>query len=116
MEPIHQSHEPTSAQLLAIIGMQTEIAKLGLDLNGVMTLVAEQARAITNASGAVVELAEGDEMVYRAVAGTASGLLGLRLLRSTSLSGLCVALAQGSVSELLDWIVRFGKPDIKPAI
>jgi len=72
MEPTHESHEPTSAQLLTIIRVQTEIAKLGLDLNGVMTLVTEQARAITKASGAVVELAEGDEMVYRAVAGTAS--------------------------------------------
>lgn len=102
MEPIHESHEPTSAQLLTIIRMQTEIAKLGLDLNGVMTLVTEQARAITKASGAVVELAEGDEMVYRAVAGTASSLLGLRLLRSASLSGLCVALAQPLRSDDTD--------------
>ena len=102
MEPTNESHEPTSAQLLAIIRTQTEIAKLGLDLNGVMTLVAEEARAITKASGAVVELAEGDEMVYRAVAGAASGLLGLRLLRAASLSGLCVALAQGLRSDDTD--------------
>jgi diguanylate cyclase (GGDEF)-like protein len=85
--------ELTPAQLLAIIDTQTEIAKLGLDLSGVMTLVTEQAQAITSATGAVVEVAEGDEMVYRAVAGSASGQLGMRLKRATSLSGLCVASA-----------------------
>lgn len=94
MEPTHESIEATPAQLLTIIRVQTEIARLGVDLNGVMTLVAEQAQAITKATGAVVELAEGDDMVYRAVAGAASALLGLRLLRSSSLSGLCVTLAQ----------------------
>ncbi|MEI7688494.1 MAG: sensor domain-containing diguanylate cyclase [Planctomycetota bacterium] len=89
----HGNGLPTSTQLLAVIKTQTEIAKLGLDLNGLMTFVAEQAQAITNATGAVVELAEGDDMVYRAVAGAASNLLGLRLQRKTSLSGLCVASA-----------------------
>lgn len=83
--------DPTSDQLLAIIKTQTEIAKLGLDLNGVMTLVAEQSQVLTQAAGAVVELAEGEDMVYRATAGSAAGLLGLRLDRKTSLSGLCVA-------------------------
>ena len=91
---IHNTNpEPTPVQFMAVINAQTEIAKLGLDLSGVMTLVAEKAQAITGAQGAVVELAEGDEMVYRAVAGAASGLLGLRLSRATSMSGLCVASA-----------------------
>jgi diguanylate cyclase (GGDEF)-like protein len=83
--------DPTAVQLLAVIGTQTEIAKQGLDLYGVMTLVAERAQDITGAAGAIVELAEGEEMVYRAVAGTAQELLGLRLGRTGSLSGLCVA-------------------------
>ena len=81
---------PTPAQLLAIIGTQTEIARLGLDLGGVMEVVARQAQAVVGAAGAVVELAEGDDMVYRAVAGIAEGQLGLRLSRADSLSGLCV--------------------------
>ena len=87
------SDELSSEQLLAIIATQTEIAKLGLDLEGVMALVAQQAHSITRAAGAVVELAEGDEMVYRAVAGAVANQLGLRLKRATSLSGLCVANA-----------------------
>src|SRR5262249_11996764 len=65
----------------------------GLDLHGVMAVVTEKAFRITGATGAIVELAEGDEMVYRAVAGAAQGQLGLRLSRSKSLSGLCVSTA-----------------------
>jgi len=81
---------PDSATLLGIVQAQTEIAKLGLDLGGVMAFVAERAQRLTGATGAAVELAEGDDMVYRAASGVASGLLGLRLARSGSLSGLCV--------------------------
>lgn len=92
MDETRQS-QPGDAQLLAVIRTQTEIARLGLDLNGVMALVAERAQLITGATGAVVELADGDDMVYRAVAGVASRMLGLRLSRKNSLSGLCVELA-----------------------
>lgn len=80
----------TPKQLLEIINIQTEIAKLGLDLGGVMTLVAERANALVQADGSAIELAEGEDMVYRAVAGAAKPQLGLRLKVSNSLSGLCV--------------------------
>lgn len=80
----------TPDQLLAIIGIQTEIAKLGLDLGGVMALVVDRALALVEADGAVIELAEGDDMVYRAATGLASSQLGLRINRQASLSGLCV--------------------------
>jgi diguanylate cyclase (GGDEF)-like protein len=93
MSPIVDNTAPTADQLLAVIRTQTEIAKLGLDLNDVMALVAQQAQAITHATGAIIELADGDDMVYRAVEGAAQGLLGLRLPRTNSLSGLCVDLA-----------------------
>lgn len=76
--------------LLEIIGTQTEIAMQGTDLGGVMALVAQRAQALTGAFGAAIELAEGDDMVYRAVSGVNSNLLGLRLNRHASLSGLCV--------------------------
>lgn len=83
--------EPSAEQLFAIIRTQTEVARLGLDLEGVMALVAREAQTLTRASGAVVELAEGQHMVYRAVSGIASNQLGLRLDRATSLSGLSVS-------------------------
>jgi diguanylate cyclase (GGDEF)-like protein len=75
---------------MEIIRAQTEIAQLGLDLGGVMTFVTERVQQLTGAGGAIVELAEGDEMVYRAASGMAKPQLGLRLQRTGSLSGLCV--------------------------
>jgi diguanylate cyclase (GGDEF)-like protein len=81
---------PSSAVLLEILRAQTEIMKLGLDLGGVMAFVTDRAQHLTGATGAVVELAEGEEMVYRSTSGVAAGLLGLRLKRQGSLSGLCV--------------------------
>lgn len=78
------------AVLLEIINVQTEIAKLGIDLGGVMSLVVERIQTLTGASGAIVELAEGSEMVYRATAGIAQPQLGLRLNAVGSLSGLCI--------------------------
>jgi diguanylate cyclase (GGDEF)-like protein len=72
----------------------TEIVKLGLDLNGVMEMVVRQAELITKAAGAVVELVDGEDMVYRAVSGMARGQLGLRIPRRGSLAGRCVEAAR----------------------
>lgn len=91
---MHAHFSPSSSTLLEIIRVQTEIAKAGLDLGEVMALVARRAQLLTNAAGAVVELAEGEQMVYRAAAGIAEPQLGLRLQRHGSLSGLCVAQGQ----------------------
>ncbi|QGZ62278.1 sensor domain-containing diguanylate cyclase [Paraburkholderia acidisoli] len=89
-EALSQNTQLNNATLLEIIKAQSEIAKLGLDLGGVMAYVAERAEQLTGATGAVVELAEGADMVYRAASGNVASLLGLRLARATSLSGLCV--------------------------
>jgi GAF domain-containing protein len=86
-----KTKQPTSKQLLSVIQTQTAIAKLGLDINAVMTLVAEQVQLITHAKGAIVELAEEGDMVYRAVSNGANQFLGLRLKMDSSLSGLCIA-------------------------
>ncbi len=90
MDQIVDTATPSPDTLLRIIAAQTEIAKLGLDLGSVMAYVTEQVPQLTGASGAAVEFAEGDDMVYRAASGSAAGMLGLRLRRSGSLSGLCV--------------------------
>ncbi len=81
---------PTQAQLLEVISIQSEIARLGLDLGGVMSLIAERTLLLVGADGAAIELAEGDEMVYRAASGIAKSMLGLRLRIASSMSGLCV--------------------------
>lgn len=80
----------SQAQLLSVIQTQTEIAKLGLDIDAVMRLVTIRAQQLTQAVGAVIELQQGDEMVYRAVSGAARDLLGFSLKSSHSLSGTCI--------------------------
>lgn len=81
----------SSDRLRGVIRAQTEIANLGLDLGAVMALVTQRVLDLTPAAGAVVELLEGDEMVYRATSGAAEPHLGLRLASENSLSGLCIA-------------------------
>jgi diguanylate cyclase (GGDEF)-like protein len=89
-----------SEDLMAIIQAQTEIAKLGMDLGAMLDLVADRMQVLTRAEGAIVEIAEGDEMIYRAAAGMARTQLGLRLKRQGSLSGLCVQ--SGEILECKD--------------
>jgi diguanylate cyclase (GGDEF)-like protein len=82
----------SNKQLMSVIETQTAIAKLGVDLHAVMTLVANQIqKLVISATGTIVELAEDDEMVYRAVSNKAEHLLGLRLPLNKSLSGLCIS-------------------------
>lgn len=75
---------------MEVIKIQTEIAKLGLDLGGVMAYIVDQTLPLTGADGAAIELAEGDEMVYRASSGIAESQIGLRLKMNSSLSGTSV--------------------------
>jgi diguanylate cyclase (GGDEF)-like protein len=77
-------------RLLAIIETQNQIAATALDLDAVMKLVVERAGSLTCANAAVIELADGDEMVYHVGAGAAAEHVGLRLRVDSSLSGLCV--------------------------
>jgi diguanylate cyclase (GGDEF)-like protein len=87
-------------QMRRLVATQTAIAVSDLDLDEAMALVAEEAAALTGAEGVVVELPDGDEMVYRAVAGTARDHLGLRLRIDETISGR--ALHEGSTLISLD--------------
>jgi diguanylate cyclase (GGDEF)-like protein len=77
-------------RLRAIIQTQTEIAASDLDLDAVMQLIATRAQELTDASGGVIEIADGEEMVYRVATGEATPFLGVRLKIGASLSGRCV--------------------------
>lgn len=79
-------------RLRHVIETQRVINSLPLESDALMSVICERAQMITHAAGAVVELAEGDEMVYRAVAGSAAGSLNTRLKIASSLSGRCVRL------------------------
>ena len=79
-----------NARLTMIIAAQRDVMAAGLELEAVMQLVVENAQTLTRATAAAIELADGDEMVYRAASGAATTSVGLRLKIATSLSGLCV--------------------------
>ena len=76
-----------------IVRTQQEIAALDLDLdlNAVMTIMAERARALTHAGGGLIELLEGDDIVCRAASGESARQMGTRLRLDGSLSGLAIA-------------------------
>jgi GAF domain-containing protein len=75
---------------LAVVETQRKIAISQLNEGAVMALVVEQAAGLTDAAASVIELAEGDEMVYRVGVGLAVEQAGVRLKIDQSLSGLCV--------------------------
>jgi len=90
---------PSQEALLKIIDVHSEVAQLGLDLPGVMSLVVNRTLELVDADAAVIELAEGEDLVYRAVAGMAQSQLGARVRRNGSLSGTSLELTQPLICE-----------------
>lgn len=91
---LFDSQERDSIRLNEIITTQCQLAAAELDLGAFMKLVVDRIDTLTPAAGSVVELVEGDDMVYRAASGVAAKHIGLRLNRNTSISGFCVKSQQ----------------------
>ncbi|MDM5182080.1 PAS domain S-box protein, partial [Massilia sp. DJPM01] len=85
-----QTQQRDAIRLNEIITTQCQLTEAKLDLEAFFQLVIYRMDALTGASGSVVELVEGDEMVYRAASGVVRAYVGLRLNRGSSISGLCV--------------------------
>lgn len=79
-------------RMIRLAEVQKALSETDLDLDAFMQAAAERLAELTGAKGAVVEMVEGDDLVYRA--GTDKALLGHRLKRATSFSGLCVETAE----------------------
>ncbi|MDB6027717.1 MAG: putative Sensor histidine kinase [Verrucomicrobiales bacterium] len=79
-----------AAHRLDIISTQQEIARIQMDLQGVMMLTCERAKQLTGAFGAVVEMCEGDEIIYKAASKGVEKMAGWRLHMNSSLSGECI--------------------------
>lgn len=73
---------PSPERLLSIIELQNAIIAAGLNSDEVMSLVCERAGHLTGASGSVVALVEGDELVTRAASGTARATAGNRAAKA----------------------------------
>ena len=82
-----------------VIATQQEIAIRNPNLDAVMAVIAERTQDLTRADGAVIEILEGDELVYRAASGIVSAYVGLRLKVGTSLSGKCIETGQIMLCE-----------------
>ncbi|MEY3870171.1 MAG: hypothetical protein RLZZ338_4062 [Cyanobacteriota bacterium] len=76
--------------LSMVIATQQEIAIRNPNLDEVMGVIVERTQYLTHGDGAVIEMLQGDEMVYRAASGTARPYVGLRLKVGKSLSGQCI--------------------------
>ena len=64
------------------------------DVARIMKILTDAALELRNTTAAAIELAEGEDMVYRAASGNAAAYLGLRLKLASSFSGLCVRTSQ----------------------
>ena len=71
---------------------QAALSEADLDLDAFMQAIVEHLAELTGAKGAIVELVDGGDLVYRAA--TDHGLIGTRLKRENSFSGRCVATAE----------------------
>jgi L-methionine (R)-S-oxide reductase len=80
----------TKQQLISIIVTQSGIIANKPTDQEIMHQMCEVAQELTFSSGAVLELREKNEMVYKAATGKAASLLGMRLSSESSLSGLCI--------------------------
>lgn len=71
-----------------IISAQGEIGRAGLDPLKVVDAITRRAQELTRSSGAVVEMRDGDELVYWSASGSVAPQQGLRIPIEGSLSGL----------------------------
>ena len=87
----HAETEAQRARMLdRLVQTHTAIAMSDAGFDDLLATVAEEALALTGADAAVVELPDGQDLVYRAVAGTAQSFAGLRVALDGSASGYCL--------------------------
>lgn len=84
-------HAGDDANLYArIIAAQSDIVSVAHDPRQVIGMILRRAQELTRSEAAVVELLDGQELVYLAASGTAHAHVGFRLQAGNSLSGLCM--------------------------
>jgi diguanylate cyclase (GGDEF)-like protein len=89
-----------------VAAVQHAIGTADPDLDAVMSTVVDEAQLLTRAAAAVIEIPDGDELVYRAVSGTAAEFLGLRLPSAETISGLAIRTGQTLISDDTELDIR----------
>lgn len=78
----------SDSTLEKILKIQTELTAAKPDVPYLLDRITLRAKEITGSEGAVFELVEGEDLVYRAASGKAENQIGLRLPMKGSFSGL----------------------------
>ncbi len=81
-------------RLNAVIATQQEIAGMKFNLNSVMDLIARRTHELSYADGAIIEIAENDEVVIQAATGLAVTTLNSRIKIDSCITGLCLMTGQ----------------------
>lgn len=95
----NESLEEQKNTLSKIASAQLEISRGGLDTEKVMSVLVERANSVTHAEGTVIELVEGDNIIYHHASGTATQFLGMQIKIDGSFSGLCIRQGQTLLCE-----------------
>ncbi|HEU0117891.1 MAG TPA: diguanylate cyclase, partial [Alphaproteobacteria bacterium] len=84
---IVRENEERLGQVIATYDL---LVATGYEIDTFMKILVERVEVLTEGTGAVIELIEGNEMVYKAASGSVESFVGFRLNRVGSMSGLCV--------------------------
>jgi GAF domain len=82
--------EDTSQTLAEIVATQHQIQMSNLDFQEALDLIAERAKRIVRADGALIGLLEGDALRYQAGAGNALKLVGMQMPAESCLTTECL--------------------------
>lgn len=89
--------EQEAERQAALIAAQLDLAQVELSPSKVMSRICDKARELTGADHAVIEIVEGDDMVYRAATNSFERWVGLHLPLDTSISGRSVRSGQALI-------------------
>jgi len=85
-----QQLQTAAVRLNHIIAIQSELASASLNLEAFLQLVVDRVRDVSPATIAIIEMLEGDELVYGAASGLQEDFKRIRVKMDSSLAGLCV--------------------------
>jgi diguanylate cyclase (GGDEF)-like protein len=92
--PHHESHPVLSNHLNRIINTQDRMNEANLNIDLFLNIAANQVHNMTGASGTVIELVKGDDLLHQVALGCMEKFAGLRTDKNNGISGLCISTHQ----------------------
>jgi GGDEF domain-containing protein len=88
-----------ATRLAAAVAVQDDLLGAGLRVDALLDVLAARAAELTGADGAVVELLDGEHIVYRATTGVVTPHLGVRFAADDCLGGRVARTGLGAVCD-----------------